>query len=115
MNKNQYLDLEALKSHFSGDEEMIGDLIEIFESSYEPILMEIKNSIDSSDYSKLEYSAHTFKGMVSNFFAKEIKDAAFELEKLGRNSSLIEASHYFEIVNSGTPLLLAELKASFNL
>ena len=111
MNNTKYLNVQALKSHFDGDEEMIADLIEMFESEYSEILNNSKIAIESKNYSALELSAHTLKGMISNFFAEELKIAAQELETMGRNSELINAEILFDKLLVGIPKLIEEVKA----
>ena len=37
------------------------------------MILEIKNAIEQQDLPKLEISAHSYKGAISNFFAKDIQ------------------------------------------
>lgn len=102
---------KELKVHFDGDEELIGELIEIFESSYPNKLIEVKEALSSKDYGKLELHAHTLKGMIVNFFSKDLKEAAFYLEKMGRDKRDEDGSKYLEILEAGLPVLITEVKS----
>jgi hypothetical protein len=48
--------------------------------------------------------------MIANFFADDLKVSAQELEKMGRQSELIEADAHIESLISGIPVLIEELK-----
>ena len=110
MSDTKYLNVQALKEHFDGDEEMIGELVEIFGSTYVDILNDTKSAVETKSFSELEYAAHTLKGMIANFFADDLKVSAQELEKMGRQSELVEADVHIENLVSGIPVLIDELK-----
>ena len=102
---------KELKIHFDGDEELIGELLEVFEASYPETLDLVVKSIESQNLIDLELHAHTLKGMVSNFFASELKDAAFALEKMGREGSLQSPDEYVRTLNEGLPQLIIEIRS----
>ena len=109
---SKYLNVDALKSHFDGDEEMIRELLEIFESTYEEILIDAINAANDQSYSDLEHAAHTLKGMVANFFSEDLKNAAFELEKMGKNGELIgDVKPILDLLTTGIPDLIQEVKS----
>ena len=110
MSDTKYLNVQALKEHFDRDEEMIGELVEIFESTYVDILNDTKSAVETKSFSELEHAAHTLKGMIANFFADDLKVSAQELEKMGRQSELVEADAHIENLISGIPVLIDELK-----
>ena len=78
---------EQMKAHFDGDEELISELLEIFAESYPVTLEAVKTAMASKNYSDMELHAHTMKGMIANFFAAELKDAAATLETMAREKS----------------------------
>lgn len=104
------VDKEQLKLHFEGDEELIAELIEVFESTYPETLDQVKTAVVGSDFKNLELHAHTLKGMIANFFAEELKNAAFSLEKMGREQKLGNVDQEIETLVKGLPLLVEEVK-----
>ncbi|MDP7320653.1 MAG: Hpt domain-containing protein [Bacteriovoracaceae bacterium] len=100
-----------LKVHFDGDEELIGELLEVFEETYPETLLAIKSSIETENFQDLELHAHTLKGMIANFFAEDLKQKAFILEQQGRNKEKTELIENFNELNQKLPLLVNELKA----
>ncbi len=110
MSNKKYVNVSALKSHFDGDEEMIADLLEIFETTYGEILNDTKSAVQSNSYSELEHSAHTLKGMIANFFSEELKNAAYELEQMGRKGEIVNAESHLEVLTMGIPALVEEVR-----
>ncbi len=101
---------EELKTHFAGDEELILELVDVFNETYPDVLSSIKSAARDGDFKNLELHAHTLKGMIANFFASELKDAAFELEKMGREQKLGDSGPHIIKLESGLPALVGELK-----
>jgi two-component system sensor histidine kinase/response regulator len=85
------LDKEAVLDRVGGDESLLKEITEIFLAEYPTLLQDIREAIQRADAAKLERSAHTLKGSVSNFGADEATNAAYELEMLGRKGRLDQA------------------------
>jgi HPt (histidine-containing phosphotransfer) domain-containing protein len=85
------LDRDAVLERVGGDESLLKEITEIFLSEYPMLLEEIREAIQRDDAAKLERSAHTLKGSVSNFGAAGATDAAYQLELLGRRRRMEEA------------------------
>ncbi len=107
----KFTDSQALCDHFSGDEELIVDLIEFFEDSYNDTLNPLKDALASETFRDIELHAHTLKGMIANFFSSELKDYAEQLEVQGKEKKLESADALVEKLVAGIPLLIEELKA----
>jgi HPt (histidine-containing phosphotransfer) domain-containing protein len=107
-------DKEALNLHFSGDEELIEELLNVFESSYQETFDEMNSALKENDFDKLERAAHTLKGMVSNFFAETIRENAFKIEETARHNSLDNVENLIEVLKKDIPLLVEELKKSYS-
>lgn len=114
IDKYLFLDSDGLRTHFSGDEEMIGELVEVFAETYPAILSELKNSAAASDFELFERSAHSLKGIVANFFSPSIKNDCFVLEKMGKNKNLESANKYICNIETNIPKLLEEIKLFLN-
>jgi HPt (histidine-containing phosphotransfer) domain-containing protein len=85
-------DPEVVLDRVGGDEELLREITEIFLSESPELLDEIRAAVQSEDASRLERSAHTLKGAVSNFGAQAATQAALHLETLGRRRDLRDAS-----------------------
>lgn len=103
---------EKLLGHFDGDEELIGDLLEIFESSYNEPLTKLKEALEQSDAKGVELHAHTLKGMLSNFFIDDLIEVAFGIEKMGRSGNLAGYEASYEKLASELPNVVTTIKAS---
>ncbi len=107
------VNLENLKLHFDGDEELILELLEVFESTYPGTLTSVETAIKEQSFSDLELHAHTLKGMIANFFSEELKEAAFRLEKSGREKKDEGLDQPLKVLQEKLPLLVEEIRTSF--
>ena len=80
---------EAL-SRVDGDTELLANLMDIFSTQAGPMLEAVRSAVSSNDPDKLEKAAHRLKGSVSIFGAHSVSQAAFELEKMGREGNLTQ-------------------------
>lgn len=86
-----------LLAQFSGDEEILVEMITLFLESWPEILGPIRESFETHDMEKLRINAHTMKGILNNFFAKKGAAFAYELEKCGARAEL---SGVYELLNA---------------
>ncbi len=77
---------EAL-ARVGNDEELLAEISQLFLEEYEESLAAIRSATHAGDAAGLERAAHHLKGSVANFSSK-VRDAAFELEKMGRKGDL---------------------------
>jgi PAS domain S-box-containing protein len=82
------LDESLALSRVGGDVELLKEVIELFLDDYPSTFEKIRNAVAVSDATALEHSAHSLKGSVSTFGANRAFEAAFTLEKQGRNKDL---------------------------
>ncbi len=75
-----------------GSEEMLTQLTRVFLQNADNMIGAMENAIREQDAAALRRSAHTFKGAVGNLASKKTYDAAMQLEQMGRNNDLSEAS-----------------------
>jgi len=101
---------ENLLSHYGDDLDIVEDLIEIFESTYPETVTSIEKALSENNFSDLELHAHTLKGMCANFFCDEVKNACFELEKMGKNGALDNEDKHIELIKKQLPEVVEELK-----
>ena len=103
-------DESKLMTHFDQDKEMILELVEVLKETYPETSSKLKTAIESEDFSNIELHAHTVKGMLSNFFAEELRETAFKLEKMGREKSLDKPLELYASIDEKVPLLIRELR-----
>lgn len=101
---------DVFLANFEGMEELIAQVIESFEESYPSLLARVKNAIDSNNMGELQISAHTLKGVVSNFYAENCRSLAFELEKMGREKQGLGAADVFNKLSEEVGRLSVALK-----
>jgi PAS domain S-box-containing protein len=85
------LDESLALSRVGGDFDLLREVVELFLSDYPQSLEKIRAAVEARDPSELEHHAHSLKGSVSTFGAKEAFEAALELEKKGRSGDLSDA------------------------
>lgn len=103
-------DRDELLSNFSGDEEILRDLIEEFIKKSDSLILDIETALNKQDSQLVKLHAHTLKGVVSNFYAEEIRLLAYELEQLGTKNSLQDGGILLSKLKSLMPQLILELK-----
>jgi CheY-like chemotaxis protein len=81
---------EALE-RVDGDMKLMNELGGLFLSECPQRMAEIRRAISQRDATKLEQWAHTLKGSVGNFGAREAFDAAGRLERDGRDQDWVQA------------------------
>jgi two-component system sensor histidine kinase/response regulator len=109
MTENKLIDIDRLMKEFSGDEEILAEISSVFEAELPKMLAAIEIAIRSGDMKSLERTAHTLKGAVSNFQSPRVKDAAFALEKQGRENQKDDVNESFIRLKELLNRLLDEL------
>jgi len=85
------LDYRAALKRLCGDEQLLDDLVQFFLDDSPELLGEARAAIERHDAKALERTAHSLKGLASNFGAQETVSAAAALEEIGRNAELAGA------------------------
>jgi CheY-like chemotaxis protein/HPt (histidine-containing phosphotransfer) domain-containing protein len=74
-----------------GDAQLLGELAGVFLEQAPLWLADVRDAVAAGDASKLKRSAHTLKGAVSTFEAREAFEAARRLEVMGHEGNLGDA------------------------
>lgn len=98
-----------LFEQFRGDEGILLEVIEIFDSSARKHLLTIKESIQTRDADKLRISAHTLKGVLGNFFAEEGARLSHELEMCGKKGEFTHSEELFYSLETFVDIFLDEI------
>ncbi len=71
-----------------GDEELLGEIVEIFILDVPQQMSDIQNAVNSRNGDALEKSSHKLKGAVSNFGQNATFKTALKLETIGKETIL---------------------------
>ncbi len=92
------IDRTEVMERVGGDTELLVELIDLFSSDCPRLMSEIHDAIERNDKQALEYVAHTLKGSVGNFSATNAFEAAFRLEKMGREGDTTHAQEAYAVL-----------------
>jgi HPt (histidine-containing phosphotransfer) domain-containing protein len=81
-------DLEAALQSVDGDRELLVEMADLFLQDSASLMEQVGQAIQTGNASDLHRSAHTLKGSVANFVAEGARDAAMQLEMMGRSGNL---------------------------
>lgn len=110
LKEKPLLDLTNVMDALDGDKELLKELTHDFVATLEQQIIELEEVVHSQDPQAIMAQAHSLKGAVGNFGAKESYDLAYQLESMGRNrdlgnsretfvklkEELIKLEHYFQ-------------------
>lgn len=68
--------LKASLKRLGGNRQLLLELISIYLEDYQALLVQIKRTINSGDYSATSRFAHTLKGLASNFNCEIVTEIA---------------------------------------
>lgn len=96
---------------FSGDEEILLDMISIFHHKLPELLAALRESIEYKDADKLRLNAHTIKGVLSNFFAEPVRELAYELELRGKEANFDDSLILLNRLENQLMVFIYELRS----
>ena len=102
-------DLSRAMEVVDGNKELFKDISKMFLEGLAGNLAIIKDAIAKSDAYALERAAHSLKGSIGNFGAKRSFDAAYRLEKMGKEGKMDETKEAFNELEKELALLETEL------
>jgi PAS domain S-box-containing protein len=104
------IDRAALLAGIDGNRRLLREIARLFLADCPQRLAEIKEAIRRRDAVRLGKAAHTLKGSIGNFAAKNAFAAAERLESMGKNAELDTASEAFMKLEYELRLLTEELR-----
>jgi two-component system, sensor histidine kinase and response regulator len=104
-------DLSRIMETVSGDEDFFREIIGMFIESGSDYIAKIKEGITGNDAGILEREAHSLKGAVGNFGAKEAYEAAYRLEVLGKEGKMATAAEELSNLERALNELISEMKS----
>ena len=91
------------------DAQLLREMAELFIEDTPTLLAVMEQALADEDAEGVACAAHTLKGSVSNFAAKEATLAALNVETAGREGDLAEAAKAFEVLKEHTARLASAL------
>ena len=82
MKESMLFDKETLDSSFKGDEDILLEIVSDFCEQIPSYIEKLNLGIESSNFSEIEITAHTLKGLGASFYSSEIKTMAFNIEQM---------------------------------
>jgi len=83
---------KEFRSRFRDHQDVAENLINQFISMVPDMMNRIKQAIETQNFSELEISAHTLKGVVSNFYCESALRLSNKLETMGREKTMVDAT-----------------------
>jgi HPt (histidine-containing phosphotransfer) domain-containing protein len=84
-------DYEGTLERLGGDAELFVDLVRFFLDDAAELLAKMETALDMKDARTVEISAHSLKGLCSNFGARRAVAAAYAIEESARAGKLGDA------------------------
>jgi signal transduction histidine kinase/DNA-binding response OmpR family regulator len=94
-------DMDRTLSGLGGDEKLLSEVLSIFVNGIPRHLAGLQQAIAQGDAKTVEEIAHTLRGELGYLEIAEISRQARELEEMGRNQDLRDASSLYEVLSSG--------------
>jgi two-component system, sensor histidine kinase and response regulator len=104
-------DENALMDNVGGDIGFLAETLGMLESDGPALMGQLREALAAGDAPALGKTAHTLKGMVSNFCAPQTQAAALEVEKMGKGGDLSAAPAAVDTLARLVTSLTAELSA----
>jgi len=104
-------DRERAMERVGGDEDLLRELVEVFQEERPRWLADIHAAIAAGDAKRLQRAAHTVKGAVDNFGAAASYKAALSLEQMARAGEIGAAPELARVLEASLGQLAGELGA----
>ncbi len=95
-------DIDSLLSRCMGDQQFLEKILGKFETKAVEYLKDIEESIEAADAEQVGRHAHSFKGAAANLSAESLRQAALEMEQLGKAGDMTNANECLENLRNET-------------
>jgi signal transduction histidine kinase/DNA-binding response OmpR family regulator/integral membrane sensor domain MASE1 len=102
-------DARKFLEKIGGDESLLKEVTDIFFQETPKLILRLRSAIEAGDAGTVEKTAHTLKGELS-YFGSEAANHARELERMGREKTLAEATATFASFERAVSLLMDVVK-----
>jgi HPt (histidine-containing phosphotransfer) domain-containing protein len=104
------IDRVALLAGFDGNRSLLREISQVFLNDYPLRLTEIQQAICAGDAAALARAAHSLKGAIGNFTAKDAFAVAQQLETMGKSGDVSGAGGLCMALESELALVARELE-----
>ena len=91
------------------DREFLSEMVQMLSTDGRALLEKVHGAVAAGDAVLLARTAHTLKGMISNFYAKPAQTAALKLEIIGKAGNLSGAGEALDELEALIGAVIDEL------
>src|SRR5688572_15114127 len=102
-------DEAELLARVDNDIAFLAETVDMLTSDGPPLLDELRRALAAGDTPAVGRTAHSIKGMVSNFCAAQAHAAAQRVEQFGKSGDLVAASAAVQTLHEDLDILTREL------
>ncbi len=106
---NTIFNKEEILNSLGIDDEILKEIVVSFLNTVQKQMANIKESITKNDSASLYTSAHTLKGVISNFSKSNVLETASKLEIMGRQKDMSNVNETFNIFTKEIETLISIL------
>jgi len=107
---SQQFNENELLERVDNDIAFLSDTVDMLATDGRELMAEVKKALAAQNAATLGHTAHTLKGMISNFCAPKLQASAFDIEQMGKNGDLAVAPQAVQKAESELELLITELQ-----
>jgi two-component system, sensor histidine kinase and response regulator len=106
---SQVFDDEELLERIDADWEFLTETVQMLASDGPELMQQIRAALAAGDAAAVGRTAHSLKGMISNFCSPLTQSAALEVETIGKSGDLSSAPAAVETLQERVDALIAAL------
>jgi CheY-like chemotaxis protein len=91
-------DLEGTLRRLGGDKNLLADLVALYDEDSPSLIQRLAEAVHAEQGSAVRHSAHSLRGLASNFGAAALARPLLQLEEAGNSGELADAPHLLEAV-----------------
>ncbi len=107
MNEQAAVDMKEVMERVQDDKELLMELFQIYLEDYVEKRKSLGEAVQKNDFEAVRNIAHGLKGASGNISAKKLHIVFLNLEQMGKNKDLSQASNQLKQVDT----LFAELQS----
>ncbi|CAM9903633.1 unnamed protein product, partial [Chrysoparadoxa australica] len=111
MNSFDLINPTKILFEFEDDFDIFEELVIDYQEQSGDLISQMETSIKNGDSEALRISAHTLKGIVSNFYSEKLRQSAFVLEEAGKNGDFSDTQSFYDEFISLNKMVIEELRA----
>ncbi len=105
------IDKDKILFEFHDDLDIFEELIEDYISQLPVFIKTLEKAVEEKDSEQLKITGHTLKGIVSNFYSEQLREAAYHLEMAGKNDDFEEVEMKIDMFKTFNEKVLKEMKS----